>query len=230
MKNITPLEKILGIKFKNKNLLHTALVHRSYLNENPRFPLPHNERLEFLGDAVLELIVTKFLYENFASPEGELTTYRASLVNTRALSGMARRLKIKQFLYLSKGEKESSGKAKEVILANTFEAVIGAVYLDQGFLCAEQFIKRVLLPELDFILAHKLFKDAKSKFQEIAQGKFKITPEYKVIEERGPDHAKKFTIGVYVGKKLIAQGTGKSKQDAETQAAGNALKKGLPKI
>ena len=227
MKNITPLEKNLGIKFKNKNLLHTALIHRSYLNENPRFPLPHNERLEFLGDAVLELIVTKFLYKNFANPEGELTTYRASLVNTRTLSRIASKLKIKQFLYLSKGEKKSSGKAKEVILANTFEAIVGAIYLDQGFLPAEQFIKRVLLPELDFILAHELFKDAKSKFQEIAQAKFKITPEYKVIKEWGPDHAKKFTVGLFIEEKLITVGTGKSKQEAETQAARNALKKGI---
>lgn len=227
MKDLSKLERSLGIKFKNKNLLNQALVHRSYLNEHPDFALSHNERLEFLGDAVLELAITKFLYKKFAKPEGELTALRASLVNTKTLSEVSGKLKINNHLYLSKGESASWGKAREVILANAFEAIVGAVYLDQGFGKTETFIHENLLPRLEHILAHHLYKDPKSAFQEITQGKFKITPDYRVIKETGPDHSKEFTIGVFINNKIIATGLGKSKQEAELAAARNALKKDL---
>ncbi len=221
MKKLSELEKILGTKFKNKNLLKQALIHRSYLNEHPDFSSANNERLEFLGDAVLELIITKFLYENFKQSEGKLTSFRSSLVNTKSLA----KLKINQYLYLSKGEAKSKGRAREVILANTFEALIGAIYLDQEFNQAEKFIHQHLLPRLDIVLKHQLYEDPKSKFQEIAQDKLKITPTYKTIKESGPDHAKKFTVGAFLKKKLIATGAGKSKQEAEVKAAQKALKK-----
>lgn len=225
MKKLSELEKILGTKFKNKNLLKQALIHRSYLNEHPDFSSANNERLEFLGDAVLELIITKFLYENFKQSEGKLTSFRSSLVNTKSLAETAAKLKINQYLYLSKGEAKSKGRAREVILANTFEALIGAIYLDQEFNQAEKFIHQHLLPRLDIVLKHQLYEDPKSKFQEIAQDKLKITPTYKTIKESGPDHAKKFTVGAFLKKKLIATGAGKSKQEAEVKAAQKALKK-----
>lgn len=225
MKKITELERKLNLKFKKKDLLKQALVHRSYINEHSDFHLNNNERLEFLGDAVLELIVTKFLYKKFDKPEGKLTSFRSSLVNTKALAETARQLKIAQYLYLSKGESKSKGKSKEVILANTFEAITGAIYLDQGFRAAETFIHLHLLPRLDIILRHQLYKDPKSSFQEITQGKLKITPVYKVLKESGPDHNKKFVVGIYLQDKKIATGVGKSKQEAEVSAAGNALKK-----
>jgi len=224
-KNLYKLEKILDIKFKNIRVLEQALIHRSYLNEHPGFPLSHNERLEFLGDAVLELIVTKFLYKNFNKPEGELTSLRSSLVNTKSLAEMASELKINDYLYLSKGESKSGEKARGVILANTFEAIIGAIYFDRGLSAAEKFISRHLFPKLDNIIKLHLYKDPKSHFQEITQGKFKITPNYEVVAESGPDHNKKFTVGVYLQKKLVATGSGKSKQEAELNAAENALKK-----
>ncbi len=227
MKNLTKFEQSLGVKFKNKDLLNQALVHRSYPNEHPGFTLPHNERLEFLGDAVLELIVTKFLYKRFAKPEGELTVFRSNLVNRKSLSEVAAKLKINQYLYLSKSKSISKGKARETILANTFEALVGAIYLDQGLGQVERFIRQKLLPRLDTILKNQLFKDSKSSFQEIIQGKFKITPKYKVLEEAGPAHAKKFTIGVFLNNKMVATGQGKSKQEAEAAAAQKALNKRL---
>ena len=225
MKNLSFFEKKLGLKFRNKNLLKQSLIHRSYLNEHPNFPLANNERLEFLGDAVLELITTKFLYKNFNKPEGELTSFRASLVKTKSLAEVATELKINDYLHLSKGEAKSKGKAREVILANTFEALVGAIYLDQGFVQAEKFIHQYLLPKLDVVLKYQLYKDPKSKFQEINQNKFKITPTYRVIKESGPDHAKKFIIGVFLKEKLIATGKGGSKQEAQTNAAQKALEK-----
>lgn len=219
------VEKLLGVKFKNKDLLRQALTHRSYLNEHPNFHLSHNERLEFLGDAVLELIITKFLYQNFDKPEGVLTTLRSSLVNTQSLFQTAQKLYLDKYVYLSKGEKKSSSKkAKNVILANAFESLIGAIYLDRGFRSAEKFIQIHLLPRLDDIIKKRLYQDAKSHFQQIVQGKFKITPHYKVLQQTGPDHNKKFTVGVYIDKKLVAQGYGKSKQGSEVNAAQNALK------
>lgn len=224
LKDLTSLEKILRIKFKNKKLLHEALTHRSYINEHPSHPIPHNERLEFLGDAVLELIISKSLFHKFtAKPEGELTVLRSSLVNTDSLTKVADELQIDRHLYLSKGETKSKGKAREVILANTIEAIIGAIYLDQGFVAAEKFIKKNFLSRLGLIIKYKLYKDPKSDFQEITQAQFKITPAYKVLQETGPEHAKKFTVGVFLGDKMIAVGSGKSKQEAEIDAAKNAL-------
>lgn len=227
MKNLSSFEKKLGLKFKNKDLLQQSLVHRSYLNEHPDFSLNHNERLEFLGDAVLELIITKFLFQNFGYSEGQLTRFRSSLVKTETLAKLAAKIKINNYLYLSKGELASKGKAREVILANTFEALIGAIYLDQGFNQAEKFIHHHLVPVLDNILKNQSYHDPKSKLQEITQNKLKITPTYKVVQESGPDHAKKFIVGVFLKQKLVAKGTGKSKHEAETNAAQKALKKNI---
>lgn len=225
MKDWSSLEEILETKFKNLDFLRQSLVHRSYINEHPDFELPHNERLEFLGDAVLELIVTEYLYTNYPNPEGELTNWRASLVNAKMLSEVARDLKLEDFLYLSRGEaKDSQSKARQFILANALEAVIGAIYLDQGYEAAQIFIKRILLSKLDYIVEHRLFIDPKSRFQEIVQEKFTVTPVYQVLEETGPDHAKWFKVGVYLGDELVATGEGSSKQEAQVEAAENALK------
>jgi ribonuclease III len=223
--NLSLLEKKLGLKFKNQDLLKQSLVHRSYLNEHPGFHLNHNERLEFLGDAVLELITTKFLYQNFDNPEGELTSFRASLVNTKNLSKIAQKINLSPYVYLSKGEKKSKGKAKEAILANAFEALIGAIYLDQGFKIAENFIQKNLLPQLEKIIKEKSYQDPKSKFQEITQEKFKITPVYRLIKDSGPDHSKIFTVGVFLNNELIAQDKGRSKHEAELKTARRALLK-----
>ncbi len=226
MKDFSKLEKKINIEFKNKDLLTQSVVHRSYLNENPGFKLPHNERLEFLGDAVLELVITEYLYQNYSNPEGELTNWRASLVNARMLSGVARELGLDQYLYLSKGEAKEppDSKARQYILANAFEALVGAIYLDQGYVVARDFIKKFLITKLPYILEHELYLDPKSKFQEIAQDKFGITPTYKVLEEVGPDHAKRFKVGVYLEKELVATGEGSSKQEAQVEAAVAALK------
>ncbi|MFH1559515.1 MAG: ribonuclease III [Patescibacteria group bacterium] len=225
MKDFSKLEKKIGFKFKKTDLLKQALVHRSYLNENPDFPLPHNERLEFLGDAVLELVVTLHLYNNYPNPEGDLTNFRASLVNTRMLAKISENLGINDFLYLSKGEaKDINSKARQTILANAMEAVIGAVYLDHGFAQAERFILDVILKELPDILKERRYLDAKSKLQEIVQDQINVTPAYKVMDEWGPDHNRKFKIAVFFGKESVAEGEGFSKQEAQMNAAENALK------
>lgn len=227
MKDWSKLEKIVGVKFKNQELLKQALVHRSYLNENPDFHLPQNERLEFLGDAVLELAVTEYIYNNFPNPEGELTNWRAALVNAKILSDITHDLKVEEFLFLSRGEaKDAGSKARQIILANAFEAIVGAIYLDQGMAAARGFIERVVLVRLPHILEAQLYIDAKSRFQEEVQEKLAITPNYQVISETGPDHAKHFQVGVYIGEKFIAQGEGTSKQEAQMSAAQNALKVG----
>src|SRR3989344_5100438 len=219
------LQKNLGIKFKNENLLKQAFVHRSYLNENPAFELGHNERLEFLGDAVLELAVTEYLYKNYPDlAEGEMTNLRAALVNTQMLAKISERLNFNDFLYLSKGEAKEIGRGRQYILANTFESFIGAVYLDTGYQTARDFIFKILIPELDDIIKNKLWRDAKSLFQEAAQERVGVTPTYEVLEESGPDHAKKFVIGVYLEKELVARGEGLSKNEAQQKAAENALK------
>lgn len=219
------LEKKLGVKFKNKNLLIQAFCHRSYLNENPDFYLAHNERLEFLGDAVLELVVTEYLYKKYPDKsEGELTNWRAALVNAKILGDSAGRLGFNDFLLLSRGEEKEVGKSRLYILANTFESFVGSFYLDSGYKKAKDFIENNLIGELPQIIEQGLFKDAKSLFQENAQEKSGITPTYKVLKEAGPDHAKTFTIGVYLGSQLVAEGQGLSKQEAEEQAAQNALK------
>jgi ribonuclease-3 len=225
MKDFSKLEKKIGFKFKKADLLKQALVHRSYLNENPDFPLPHNERLEFLGDAVLELVVTLHLYKNYPNPEGDLTNFRASLVNTRMLAKISESLEINDFLFLSKGEaKDINSKARQTILANALEAVIGAVYLDHGFSQAERFILEVIFKELPDILKERSYLDAKSKLQEIVQDQINVTPAYKVVDEWGPDHNRKFKIAVFFGKESVAEGEGYSKQEAQMKAAENALK------
>jgi len=215
----------LKIKFKKKKLLNRALTHRSYLNENKSSDLEHNERLEFLGDAVLELVVTEHLYQSYNSPEGEMTAWRAALVNTDMLAKKAKELELESDLLLSKGEAKSTGKARNVILANAFEAVIGAIYLDQGYDGAKKFIQKNILKELPKILEKKLYIDAKSKFQEQAQEKTGITPVYKVVKEWGLDHKKNFEIGVFLGEELVAKAVGRSKQEAQQKAAEAGLKK-----
>lgn len=220
MKDISGLEKKIAVKFKNNKLIQQALVHRSYLNENASFELDHNERLEFLGDAVLELVVTDFLYAKYKNPEGELTNWRAALVNSTNLAAVAREMNIEEFLYLSKGEsKDKNQKARNYILANAMEAIIGAIYLDQGYDHAEKFIKKFILFKLDDILKHKLYLDPKTAFQEASQEKTGITPSYFVVNEEGPDHNKTFTVEVRLGEETVASGTGTSKQEAETDAA-----------
>ena len=224
MKEFSELEKKLNIFFKNKDLLTQAFIHRSYLNENPQVELGNNERLEFLGDAVLELVSTEDLYGKYpAEPEGKLTSWRASLVNTKMISSVAARLGFADFLLLSKGESKESGKSRQYILANTFEAFIGGLYLDQGYPACADFIKKNLMIELPKIIDQELYKDAKSRFQEIAQEKAKVTPSYQVLEEQGPDHAKYFVVGVYLGPEFVAKGGGYSKQEAEEETAKKAL-------
>lgn len=224
-KNFKELQKNLNIKFKNENLLKQAFVHRSYLNENPAFELGHNERLEFLGDAVLELVVTEYLYENYPDlAEGEMTNLRAALVNTQMLAKIAERLNFNDYLYLSKGEAKEIGRGRQYILANTFESFIGAAYLDREYEPAKDFILKFLIPELGDIIKNKLWRDAKSLFQEAAQERVGITPTYEVLGESGPDHAKNFTVGIYLGEELVAQGSGSSKSEAQQQAALNALR------
>jgi len=224
-KDLSNLEKKLNIKFNNKDLVQQAFVHRSYLNENPKFQLAHNERLEFLGDAVLELVVTDFLYNNYENPEGDLTNWRAALVQGTMLATIADELGMNDFLLLSKGEAKDTGKARQYILANTFEAFTGALYLDLGYEAVEQFIKKNVLSRLPEILENKTYRDAKSLFQEEAQEKEGVTPTYEVLKEWGPDHAKNFEIGVYLEKELVAKGSGPSKQQAQQQAAEKALAK-----
>ncbi|OJI06389.1 ribonuclease III [bacterium CG10_46_32] len=224
MQDVSSLENAIGITFKNSKLLQQALVHRSYLNENPSFELDHNERLEFLGDAVLELAVTQHLYQHYPNPEGELTNWRASLVNSTTLASVARETGLEEYLYLSKGEsRDNNSKARGYILANAMEALIGALYLDQGYEVAAAFVKKIIISKLPNILEHKLYRDAKTAFQEAAQEKFSLTPTYHVVDEDGPDHNKNFTIAVKLGDSEIAQGIGTSKQEAETAAAAAAL-------
>ena len=223
MKDFTKLEKKLNIDFKNKDLLTQAFCHRSYLNEKPNACLSHNERMEILGDAVLELIVTEYLYNNYDNPEGELTNWRAVLVNSQNLAKISQGLEFENYLLLSKGEKKDTGKARQFILANTFEAFLGALYLDRGYKTVKKFIESCLLPDLAKILKKGDWKDCKSHFQEVAQEKFKITPSYKILKQSGPDHNKCFISGVFLGDELIAKGEGFSKQESEESAAKNGL-------
>jgi ribonuclease-3 len=220
------LEKNIGITFANKDLLTEALTHRSYLNEYPRWPLPHNERLEYLGDAVLELLVSEELFKQFPTyPEGQLTVFRAALVNYQILAKVAEKIGLQKFILMSRGEKKDTGKAREVILANAMEALIGAIYLDRGFEMMRPFVKKFVMSNLEEVLKTKSYKDAKSELQEIVQEHFKLTPTYQMLEESGPAHKRIFKMGVYFGDKLIANGNGASKQEAELEAAKNALKK-----
>jgi ribonuclease-3 len=215
----------LGTTFNDVNLLVLAFTHRSYVNEHRKTVSEHNERLEFLGDAVLELIVTEFLYGNYSEPEGILTNWRSSLVRTESISDAAKRSDFEPLLRLSRGEKRGSERARGQILANTYEAVIGALYLDKGYDAAKDFIAKSLLPTFDEILETGSWMDAKSHLQEKAQAIDSATPAYKVIEEEGPDHDKIFTVGVYVGDKLMGRGSGPSKQIGQQQAAQEALQK-----
>ncbi|MDP3970970.1 MAG: ribonuclease III [bacterium] len=223
-KDFSALEKKLGIKFKNLDLITQAFVHRSYLNENRNFPTGHNERLEFLGDAVLELVVTKYLFDHYDNPEGELTNWRASLVNSHMLSTLSIELEVEQYLYLSRGEqKDSTGKARAKILANSFESLIGAIYQENGYEACDKIITNLLLSKLDHILENKLYLDPKTYFQEISQEKVSITPTYKVVHEEGPDHDKQFTVAVFLGQEKIAEGYGSSKQEGQVNAATKAI-------
>ncbi len=222
---LSELEEKIGFEFKNKDNLLQALTHRSYINENPDWHLDHNERLEFLGDAVLELAVTEYLYSNYPNPEGDMTNWRAALVNAIMLSKIAGEFDLNKYVLLSKGEAKDTGRARQYILANAMEALIGAIYLDQGYGSAQEFISRFILKELPDIIDNKSYRDAKSLFQEMAQDKVGITPTYEVLKEWGPDHARNFEVGVFLEKELVASGQGPSKQEAQQQAASEALKK-----
>lgn len=225
--DLLKLQKKLGHDFNDASLLKQAVVHRSYLNEHPDFQLGHNERLEFLGDAVLEIVVTEFLYLNFPNtPEGDLTNWRASLVNAKILYEVAAELGIEEYLYLSKGEaRDKNKKSRQFILADAVEAIIGSLYLDQGIVAAKEFILKNVVSRLDKILKSQSYLDPKSHFQEKSQEEKGITPHYQILDEVGPDHAKIFTVGVYLGEELIATGQGSSKQEAQVEAAACGLKK-----
>lgn len=224
-KNFAVLEDAIGIVFANKDYLVQAFVHRSYLNEHREFPIGHNERLEFLGDAVLELIVTEYLFERYGNPEGELTNWRAALVNAKMCAAVANEIGIETYLFLSHGEAKDAGtKAREYILANALEALIGAIYLDQGYDFTRQFVTRWVITKLPEVLELGLWMDPKSRFQESAQEIIGITPTYRVLKEEGPDHDKHFVVGVYLDKEKIAEGEGTSKQEAQVDAAEHALK------
>lgn len=225
IKELSQFETAIGVDFNDKSLLERAFTHRSYLNEHPELNIKHNERLEFLGDAVLELTVTDYLFSTYADrPEGELTAIRAALVNTLSIADAAKRLDAGSYLRLSKGESKDTGRGRRFILANTYEAVIGAIYLDQGYDVAADFIEKTLLGEVDELIDNEGWKDAKSVFQEEAQRHAAITPTYEILDETGPDHDKVFTVGVYLEEEQIATGTGKSKQEAESAAAEAGLK------
>lgn len=223
------LAKKLEVKFNDINLLKQAVTHRSYLNENRGYKLEHNERLEFLGDAVLELVVTEYLYKNFPkNPEGEMTNWRAALVNGEMLSRIAKRIGVEEFLLMSRGEAKDTGRARAYLLANAFEAITGAMYLDQGekgYEVCQEFIMKNVVSELAEIIENKSYMDPKSRFQEEAQDKSGVTPSYRVMGESGPDHDKKFVVGVYLDEELVAEGEGNSKQEAQRNAAEKGLER-----
>jgi len=222
--SLNEFEQKIGITFKNKDLLLQVFTHRSYLNEHPESRIRDNERLEFLGDAVLELATTAFLYNRFTDKaEGELTGLRAALVNARQLATCARELKLNDYLRLSRGEMKDEGRARDVILANALEALLGAIYLDQGYETACNFIAAELFGQIDEIVARELWLDPKSRFQERAQEILGLTPNYRVLRESGPDHSKQFTVGLFLGDEEVAQGIGSSKQEAEEYAAHEGL-------
>jgi len=224
-KNFPSLEEKMGVKFNHPEYLVQAFVHRSYLNEHRDFPIGNNERLEFLGDAVLELIVTEFLFNEYSNPEGELTNWRAALVNAKILASIAYEIGLESYLFLSHGEAKDAGtKARDYIMANAIEALIGSIYIDQDYGMTQQFVLRWIIPKLPYILENGLWIDAKSRFQESAQEILGVTPTYKVLQENGPDHAKFFKVGIFLDKELIAAGEGTSKQEAQTEAAEAGLK------
>jgi ribonuclease-3 len=217
-------ESVLGVKFNNINLLITAFTHRSYLNEHKKTVNEHNERLEFLGDAVLELVTTEYLYNNYHDPEGILTNWRSALVRTESIGAAATRLGFEEHLRLSRGERRGTDRARAQILANSFEAVVGAIYLDQGYDVSKQFIANNIIVTFKDILASGSWMDPKSHLQEVAQSQESFTPVYKVISEEGPDHDKMFRVGVYIDGELKGEGAGPSKQAGQQGAAEAALK------
>ncbi|MFA6135892.1 MAG: ribonuclease III [Candidatus Paceibacterota bacterium] len=222
--NLSEFQEKIDVSFKNEELLKEALTHRSYLNENPSWGISHNERLEFLGDAVLEMIITEKLFASYPDKdEGYLTSVRAALVNYIFLSEAGKGINLGDFLSMSKGESKDIGKARDVILANAFEALIGAIYLDSGYETSARFIEKYVFSKASEVIEKGSYRDAKSFFQEIAQEKYKITPNYQVLEESGPDHKKIFKVGVFIGEEELAQGEGFSKQEAEVEAAKKAL-------
>lgn len=222
---LNELSAKLGVEFKNLDLLREALTHRSYINENRELNIQHNERLEFLGDAVLELASTRFLFEKYPDrPEGELTSFRAALVRTESLAVESKSVNLGEYIFMSKGEEATGGRNRPYILANTVEATIGAIYMDQGFEATEAVIKKLILWKADEIVNNRLDIDAKSKFQEQAQERVKYTPQYELTSEVGPDHDKVFKMTVKVNNFVFGEGEGHSKQEAEQQAASNALK------
>lgn len=224
MPDFKKFQKTIGHAFKEERLLQTAFTHRSYLNENRAPGREHNERLEFLGDAVLELVVTEFLFAKYPDkPEGDLTAYRAALVNTVSISDAATKLGMNDYLLLSRGEARDTGRARSIILANAFEALIGALYLDAGYLTAKDFIAKNIFYKTEEVVEKKLWQDAKSRLQELAQERSGATPTYELANQSGPDHDKRFVIGVYVAGERIALGEGRSKQEAEQDAAQKAL-------
>lgn len=226
MPDFATLAAELGLAFKNLDLLAEALTHRSFLNENKGVMKSHNERLEFLGDAVLELATTHFLFTRFPDkPEGDLTAYRAALVNTNSLSDAAQKIAMNDYLLLSKGEAKDTGRARQIILADAFEAIIGAVYLDQGYAAAEAFIAKHLYGKIDEVIENRAYQDAKSRFQEAAQDKRGVTPSYETVTAEGPDHARRFTVALMLGRVEVARGEGRSKQEAEQAAAQAGLEK-----
>ena len=220
---IETLAKKIGVKLDNIELLKQAVTHRSYLNENRSYELDHNERLEFLGDAVLELIITEHLYNNYENPEGELTSWRSALVNGEMLAKVASGLGVEKYLLMSRGEAKDKGRARQYLLANALEAIIGAIYLDQGYEVAKKFVLENVAIKLNEILEKKLYLDPKSFFQEKAQENSKVTPSYRVTKEWGPDHDKHVIVGVYLGEELVAEGEGNSKQEAQREAARKGL-------
>ena len=222
---LVQLENKIETKFKDRNILLQALTHRSYLNENPKWGQDHNERLEFLGDAVLELVVTEYLYKTYPNPEGEMTNWRAALVNAVMLARIATEFDLNDHILLSKGEARDTGRARQYILANAMESLIGAIYLDQGYDASKRFIDKFILKELPGIIKNELYRDSKSLFQEKAQEKVGITPTYEVLKEWGPDHSRNFEVGVFLEKDMVGVGDGPSKQEAQQLAASDALKK-----
>ncbi len=224
MTDLRDFQDSIGIEFNDVAFLERAFIHRSYLNEHPKLGLEHNERLEFLGDAVLELVVTDYLYRHYSNPEGDLTNWRSALVKTESLSAVAITTGLGQFLKLSRGEAKGNDRSRALISANAVEALIGAIYLDQGYEAARGFIAKYIIATLPHILKVGSWVDPKSKFQEMAQEREGQTPNYRVLDESGPDHDKVFVVGVYIGDRLGGKGQGSSKQAAQQMAAENALK------
>ncbi len=224
MQTLDDFQKKIEVELKDKKLLETVFTHRSYLNEHRSLNIEHNERLEFLGDAVLELCATEYLYKTFPDKaEGEMTNWRSALVKGESLSKESKRIGINELLKTSKGESKNTGKARDLLLANALEALIGAIYLDHGYGTAYNFVEKNILYKLPDILENGLFYDPKSKFQEMSQEKLGVTPTYEMISETGPDHAKMFVMGAYLGDKKVGEGSGQSKQKAQSSAANDAL-------